>query len=122
MAKTILVADDEVHIVRILKDTLEKRGYTVITAADGREAVDLAVAEQPDLIFLDVMMPHLSGFEVCQTLRGEHGLTTPIFLLTARGQERDLTMGQEAGADKYLTKPFSPRSLADLVDTTLGGA
>src|ERR1035438_7683668 len=100
MAKKILVADDEMHIVRILRDTLVKRGYEVVTAADGQEAVDMALAETPDLIFLDVMMPRLSGLEVCHKLRGEHGVRVPVFLLTARGQERDISLGEEAGADK----------------------
>jgi two-component system alkaline phosphatase synthesis response regulator PhoP len=122
MAKKILVADDEPHIVRILQDTLVKRGYQVITAADGQEAVETALRERPDLIFLDVMMPQLSGIEVCDQLRNEHQMTVPIFMLTARGQERDLERGKAAGANQYLTKPFSPRGLGDLVDETLGGA
>jgi DNA-binding response OmpR family regulator len=121
MAKKILVVDDEVHIIRILSDTLTRRGYDVVTGADGREAVELALAEHPDLIFLDVMMPNMSGFEACQVLRRDHGLEVPIFLLTARGQERDVAEGEAAGATCYLTKPFSPRRLADLVDEALAG-
>lgn len=121
MPKKILVADDEIHIVRILKDTLARRGYEVITASDGQEALDTALAQQPDLVFLDVMMPNLDGFQVCRALRLDHGATMPIFILTARGQEKDVAEGQSVGADRYLTKPFSPRQLGDLVDETLGG-
>lgn len=122
MPKKILVVDDEVHIVRILRDTLTRRGYDVITASDGDEAVTLATSEHPSLIFMDVMMPNMSGFEACQVLRQDDALRdTPIFLLTARGQERDVAEGEAVGADKYLTKPFSPRQLAQLVDDTLGG-
>lgn len=123
MAKKILVVDDEVHIVRILRDTLSRRGYEVLTAGDGDEAVRLARAETPDLIFLDVMMPNMTGFEACELMRQEDALSaTPIFLLTARGQERDVQYGEQVGATRYLTKPFSPRQLAALVDETLGGA
>ncbi len=123
MAKKILVVDDEVHIVRILRDTLSRRGYEVLTAGDGDEAVRLAKAETPDLIFLDVMMPNMTGFEACELMRQEATLAaTPIFLLTARGQERDVQYGEQVGATRYLTKPFSPRQLAALVDETLGGA
>lgn len=122
MAKKILVADDEVHIVRILRDTLTRRGYEVVTAGDGEEAVALAQAEQPDLIFLDVMMPRRSGFEACQAMRQIDALKdTPIYLLTARGAEQDFAEGEAAGADEYLTKPFSPRALAAKVDEALGG-
>ncbi|MCC7491452.1 MAG: response regulator [Fimbriimonadaceae bacterium] len=123
MAKKILVADDEPHIVRLLKDVLSRRGYEVITAEAGDRAVALAKSEVPALIFLDVMMPNLSGFEACQQIRSEPALAgVPIFLLTARGQERDVEQGKQVGADRYLTKPFSPRQLADLVDAALGGA
>lgn len=122
MPKKILVVDDEVHIVRILRDTLSRRGYDVVTAADGDEAVKVAVSEVPDLVFMDVMMPNVSGFDACETMRREDALAqTPIFLLTARGQERDVQHGEAVGATRYLTKPFSPRSLAALVDETLGG-
>jgi DNA-binding response OmpR family regulator len=122
MAKKILVADDEAHIIRILHDTLTRKGYQVVTASDGEEAVSLARAETPSLIFLDVMMPKLDGFQACEAMRTDQALATvPIFLLTARGQERDVEQGEMAGATRYLTKPFSPRALAQLVDETLGG-
>ena len=122
MAKKVLVVDDEPHIVRLLKDALSRRGYDVLCAGAGDEAVTVARAERPALIFLDVMMPNLSGFEACKQIRADEALAkTPVFLLTARGQERDRQIGEEAGADRYLTKPFSPRQVAQLVDETLGG-
>ncbi|NUP99870.1 MAG: response regulator [Armatimonadetes bacterium] len=122
MAKKILVVDDEPHIVRLLKDALSRKGYEVITASAGDQAVAMAKAELPALIFMDVMMPNLSGFEACEAIRAEPLLEkTPIFLLTARGQERDVEQGKAVGADRYLTKPFSPRQLAQLVEETLGG-
>ncbi len=122
MAQKILVVDDEPHIVRLLKDVLTRRGYEVVTASAGDEALVVARAERPALIFMDVMMPNLSGFEACRLIREDPELqATPIFLLTARGQERDVEQGSAVGADRYLTKPFSPRQLADLVEQTLGG-
>lgn len=123
MAKKVLVVDDEPHIVRLVRDALARRGYDVVTAGSGDQAVELAKSELPDLIFLDVMMPIMSGFEACQAIRSDETTAKiPIFMLTARGQERDVERGQSAGADRYLTKPFSPRKLAQLVDETLGGA
>lgn len=123
MAKKILVADDETHIVRIVRDALASRGYEVFTASHGAEALQLAKDECPALVILDVMMPQMDGFEVCRAIRADAALSgVPVFLLTARGQESDFERGREVGADQYLTKPFSPRRLADLVDETLGGA
>jgi CheY-like chemotaxis protein len=116
VAKTILVADDEVHIVRIIEDKLIRDGHRVITAADGQEALEKALAERPDLILMDVMMPRMNGFEVCRRLRQEEATrTTPIFLITAQGQESDEEAGREAGANRYITKPFSPRQLSQIV-------
>jgi two-component system alkaline phosphatase synthesis response regulator PhoP len=120
VAKTILVADDEVHIVRIIEDKLIRDGHRVITAADGREALEKALAERPDLILMDVMMPRMNGFEVCRRLRQEEATrTTPIFLITAQGQESDEEAGREAGANRYITKPFSPRQLSQIVREAL---
>lgn len=122
MAKKILVADDEPHIVRLVKDALTRSGYEVVTAARGDEAVETARTELPELIFLDVMMPGMSGFEACEIIKNDDQLKAiPVFILTARGQERDVEMGEKVGADRYITKPFSPRQLANLVDETLGG-
>lgn len=123
MAKRILVVDDEPHIQRLLKDALTQRGYDVVTASNGEEAIALATADPPALIFMDVMMPGMSGLAATRAIREQAALAAvPIFLLTARGQEQDVKDGLEAGADEYLTKPFSPRQLATLVDEKLGGA
>jgi two-component system alkaline phosphatase synthesis response regulator PhoP len=93
-----------------LRDNLEYEGYEVIAAGDGEEGLNRALTESPDLILLDVMLPRLSGLDVCRQLRGK-GLETPIIMLTARGQEIDKVIGLEIGADDYVTKPFSLREL-----------
>jgi len=121
VAKKILVADDEVHIVRILTDVLTDAGYEVIPAFDGKEALEKALEEKPDLVFLDLMMPEMSGYEVCRRLREEETTRdTLIFMLTARGQESDEEEGYRVGADLYLTKPFAPRKLVRIVQEKLG--
>ena len=122
-AKKILAADDEPHILRVVKDKLSNAGLTVLTAVNGEEALQTALREKPDLILLDVMMPKMNGFDVCRKLRAEKSFaTTPILLLTARGQEVDKKMGLEAGATEYITKPFSPRQLLQTVMEKLGMA
>ena len=119
--KKILAADDEPHILRVVKDKLENAGFTVITATNGEEAVQAALREKPDLILLDVMKPKMNGFEACRKLRAEAAFAnTPILLLTARGQEVDKKMGLEAGANEYISKPFSPRQLLQYVQEKLG--
>jgi CheY-like chemotaxis protein len=102
----ILIVEDEPDMVVGLKDNFEFEGYEVATASDGESGLDAARALKPDLIVLDVMLPKLSGLEVCKTLRGE-GYEGPILMLTARGQEIDKVVGLELGADDYVTKPFS---------------
>lgn len=106
----ILVVDDEPDMVLGLKDNFEFEGHEVLTAADGITGLEKARAHKPDLIVLDIMMPKLSGLEVCKTLRSE-GFEAPIIMLTARGQEIDKVVGLELGADDYVTKPFSIREL-----------
>jgi two-component system alkaline phosphatase synthesis response regulator PhoP len=106
----ILVVDDEPQMVRGLVDNLRFEGYQTLAAADGREALALAAAEAPDLILLDVMMPGMSGWDVCRELRAR-GLTMPVIMLTARGEEADRVQGLELGADDYVTKPFGLREL-----------
>jgi two-component system alkaline phosphatase synthesis response regulator PhoP len=106
----ILVIEDEPDMVLGLKDNFEFEGYEVVTAADGATGLDRARALKPDLLILDIMLPKLSGLEVCKTLRGE-GFEAPIIMLTARGQEIDKVVGLELGADDYVTKPFSIREL-----------
>jgi two-component system alkaline phosphatase synthesis response regulator PhoP len=106
----ILIVDDEPEMVRGLQDNLRFEGYQTLTAGDGERALALASAEAPDLIVLDLMMPGLSGWDVCRALR-ERGLDIPIIMLTARGEETDQVRGLELGADDYVTKPFSLREL-----------
>lgn len=106
----ILLAEDEPDMAMGLRDNLQFEGYEVITAVDGEEAIEKAKAERPDLIVLDVMMPKRSGLEVCKEVR-EAGFTVPILMLTAKSQEIDIVRGLEAGADDYVTKPFSVREL-----------
>jgi DNA-binding response OmpR family regulator len=109
MQELILVVDDEPKIVKLTRDYLEKDGFRVITAANGVEALSAARRDKPDLIVLDLMLPDIDGWEVCRTLRRESG--TPIIMLTARSDESDQIVGLELGADDYITKPFSPRTL-----------
>jgi DNA-binding response OmpR family regulator len=118
----VLVADDDPDILALVRFRLERDGYEVLSAPDGETALDLALARTPDLAVLDVMMPRLDGYEVTRRLR-EHGPTTgiPIILLTARVQEPDLERGFEAGADDYVTKPFSPQALGERIQAALGG-
>ena len=110
MSRNILVVDDEKNIVDILRFNLEREGYSVSCAYDGREGLRLATEGAPDLILLDVMLPYMDGFEVCRSLR-EAGSSTPIIMITAREGETDKVFGLELGADDYITKPFSVREL-----------
>jgi DNA-binding response OmpR family regulator len=105
MARTILVVDDEPTILETVGDDLEREGYLVLRAADGREALDRFREGRPDLVLLDLMLPELSGIEVCRIIRRES--TVPILILSARGAEVDKVVGLEVGADDYVTKPFS---------------
>jgi len=106
----ILIVDDEPEMVGGLEDNLRFEGYQTIAAGDGTRGLSLAVSEAPDLILLDVMMPGMSGWDVCRQLRAR-GLDTPVIMLTARGAEVDRVQGLELGADDYITKPFSVREL-----------
>jgi len=109
MARSILVVDDERTLRETLAEGLEEEGYTVFQAADGREAVEAFRKHHPDLILLDLMLPELSGTEVCRIIRAESGV--PILMLTAKSAEIDKVVGLELGADDYVTKPFSFREL-----------
>ena len=106
----ILIVDDEPELVRGLEDNLRFEGYQTTSATNGEDAVTLALSDGPDLILLDVMMPKVSGWDVCRTLRAK-GIDVPIVMLTARGEEVDRVRGLELGADDYVTKPFSLREL-----------
>jgi two-component system, OmpR family, alkaline phosphatase synthesis response regulator PhoP len=110
MTKKVLVVDDEQHIITLLQYNLEQNGFQVITAMDGEEGRDLALSHKPDFIVLDLMLPKLDGIEVCKQLR-QQKLSTPILMLTAKGDEFDKVLGLELGADDYMTKPFSPREV-----------
>jgi DNA-binding response OmpR family regulator len=117
MAK-ILIVDDEPEIVRGLEDNLRFEGYQTASAANGEEALSLALSGAPDLVLLDVMMPRMSGWDVCRALR-EKGVDVPIIMLTARGEEADRVRGLELGADDYVAKPFSLRELLARVRAVL---
>lgn len=122
--RTILIADDEAHLRSLLHQTLEEledEGVELLTAANGEEALAAIEASKPNLVFLDVMMPKLSGFDVCSRTKKTLGLTDVyIVLLTAKGQEFDRQKGQEVGADLYMTKPFDPDALLQKARDVLG--
>lgn len=123
MPRTILIVDDEAHLRSLIQQTLEEledEGVEVLTAADGEEALAAIHSARPDLVFLDVMMPKLSGFDVCQRAKATPGLNTYIILLTAKGQEFDRQKGQQVGADLYMTKPFDPDALLQKARDVLG--
>ncbi len=117
MADKVLVVEDEPALVETLEYNLRRQGYEVCTARDGLAALEVARRERPDAIILDIMLPHLDGFEVCRILRRE--MNAPIIMLTARDEEIDKVVGLEVGADDYLTKPFSMRELLARVKALL---
>ena len=120
---TLLIADDEPHIVSLVRATLEDDQIRVLEAADGETALELAQAAHPDVILLDVHMPRLDGLEVCCRLRSDRQFEqTKIILLTAAAQAADEARGLAAGADHYLTKPFSPIRLLSLVQSLVPGS
>jgi two-component system OmpR family response regulator len=115
--KKILVVDDEKRIVEIVKAYLERNGYEVATAYDGKSALELARKERPGLIILDLMLPEMSGWDVCRALRKESDV--PIIMLTARDDTTDKIIGLELGADDYVAKPFDPKELVSRVRAVL---
>src|SRR5690348_17222771 len=116
MAKKILAVDDERHIVRLVQVNLERQGYDVVTAFDGKEALEKVESESPDLIVLDVMMPYMDGFEVLQNLKkNPNTRDIPVIMLTAKAQDADVFRGWQSGVDCYLTKPFNPMELISFV-------
>ncbi len=117
MARTILLVDDEPTLRETVAEALEADGYRVVSATDGREALVRFRAERPDLVLLDLMLPELSGIEVCRIMRAESGV--PILMLTAKSSEIDKVVGLEVGADDYVTKPFSLRELTARVHALL---
>jgi two-component system alkaline phosphatase synthesis response regulator PhoP len=121
MPKKILAVDDERHIVRLLQMNLERHGYTVIGAYDGREAVEKIETEYPDLVIMDVTMPHMDGFEALRKIKADP-LTRdiPVIMLTVKSQDADVFHAIDAGADLYLTKPINPAELLTFVQRVLG--
>ncbi|MDA0191592.1 MAG: response regulator [Proteobacteria bacterium] len=121
MTKKILIADDEQNIVISLEFLLSREGFQTVVAQDGEEALARARAERPDLVLLDVMMPKMNGFDVCQALRADPDLAgLRILMLTAKGRETEVSKGLGLGADAYMTKPFSTRELVEKVRALLG--
>jgi len=120
----VVIVDDEAHIRSLIQQTLEEledEGVELLTADNGQTALELIRAEQPRLVFLDVMMPKMNGFDVCRAVKQEFGLGgVHIVLLTAKGQEIDRQKGDEAGADVYMTKPFDPDALLAHARQVLG--
>lgn len=110
--KKVLVCDDELYILESVTYVVREEGFAVFAAEDGDEAIDKARAERPDLMLLDILMPSKSGFEVCRALKADPATKgIYIILLTSLGQDRDVEEAYQSGADEYMTKPFSPRSL-----------
>ncbi len=121
MAKKILIVDDEPHLVRSLSFVLIKEGYEVTSATNGEEALQKIREAKPDLIFLDVMMPKKDGYEVCAEIKSSPVMKDIyVIMLTAKGQEADRTRGISAGANEFLTKPFSPVAMVARVKELLG--
>jgi DNA-binding response OmpR family regulator len=118
--KRVLICDDDPAILRVLEVNLEVEGYEVLLAHHGEEAYEVAVAEHPDLIILDIMMPRLDGYETCAKLKAEDTTKDiPIVFLSAKAQQSDIDRGKNFGVDDYLTKPFDPSELLDVVERLL---
>jgi DNA-binding response OmpR family regulator len=112
----VLIADDELRLRKVVSLHLKKSGFEVVEAGNGLQAVQLAEEHNPDVIVLDVMMPEKTGLEACAELKGQEQFAgTPVILLTAMAESEDIQKGTDAGADAYLTKPFSPKELIDVI-------
>jgi two-component system alkaline phosphatase synthesis response regulator PhoP len=124
MGAKILIVDDEAHIRLLIEQTLEEledEGVDLLTAENGEEAIELITSEHPQLVFLDVMLPKLNGFDVCQRVKNELGMRDIyVIMLTAKGQEFDKQHGEAVGANFYLTKPFDPDELLARAREALG--
>ncbi|KAA0226311.1 MAG: Alkaline phosphatase synthesis transcriptional regulatory protein PhoP [Fimbriimonadales bacterium] len=122
MAVKILVCDDERSIVRLIQVNLERQGWQVVTAYDGKEGLEKIKSEKPDIVVLDVMMPYMDGFEVLKTLRRDPEMQNlPVVMLTAKAQDKDVFEGYHYGADVYLTKPFNPMELVTFIKRIIQG-
>lgn len=116
----VVVIDDEPFILMMIEDKLRRAGIDVVALRESVDAVDVIRKEKPDLVLMDWMMPEISGLEVCKSLKADHELKDiPIFMLSAKGQEEDIKRGLESGVAKYLTKPFSPKALLEIVQEEL---
>lgn len=121
MMPKVMVIDDEPFILMMIEDKLRRGGLEVVTLRESKNAVDVIRREMPDLIILDWMMPEISGISICKTIKTDPELAKiPVFMLTAKGQEDDEKLGIKCGVDRYITKPFSPRILLELVLEQLG--
>lgn len=119
----VIVVDDEPFILMMIEDKLRKAGIEVITVRESRTAVDSIRRERPDLVILDWMMPEVSGIDICNAIKADTELSSiPIFMLTAKGQDADEQQGLRCGVTRYITKPFSPKSLLEMVQETVGRA
>ena len=115
--KRILIADDDPVILRLIQVNLELEGYQVITANNGQEAVDTALKESPDLVILDIMMPRLDGYQACEQLKASDATKDiPVIFLSAKAQQGDIEKGKSFGVVDYLTKPFDPSELLEVVE------
>jgi two-component system alkaline phosphatase synthesis response regulator PhoP len=120
MAIRALVVDDEADILHLIEIKLKKAGFEVVTAHDGQEGLDKALAEKPDIMLVDVMMPKMDGYTVVSEVRHQLGSEAPIIIfLTAKGQEADVVKGLSTGADDYIIKPFAPRELLARINVIL---
>ena len=121
MSYKILVADDEPPIVRLMECILARHGHQMLIAVNGEQALEMVREHAPDLILLDIMMPRIDGYEVARTLRADPQFARmPIIMLSAKAQEEDIQRGMEVGVDAYITKPFSPEHLVEVVHDHMG--
>ncbi len=114
--KKILIVDDEPNIIMSLEFLMKRNGYEVFIARDGTEAISIIDREVPEVVVLDIMMPKVDGYEVCEYIKKQKGLSTRVIFLSAKGKETDIRKGYESGADFYMTKPFSTKDLVHKVN------
>lgn len=114
--KKVLIVDDEPNIIMSLEFLMKKNGFEVFIARDGPEAISIVDNEAPHVVVLDIMMPKVDGYEVCEYIKKQKGLDTKVIFLSAKGKESDIQKGYDSGADFYMTKPFATRNLMQKVD------
>lgn len=114
--KKVLIVDDEPNIIMSLEFLMKKSGFEVFIARDGSEAISIVDNETPHVVVLDIMMPKVDGYEVCEYIKKQKGLSTKVIFLSAKGKESDIQKGYDSGADFYMTKPFSTKNLMQKVD------